>query len=375
MARRKMGTILWSDDGTSCRVQVTRGRRSDGSRRRVTRTLYGVSADEAEAEAVRMAAELGASDLAGDSMTLSDFYWGLFRDTPSNRGTPRTKTTLRGYDQAMRRYVLPTLGDVRLDRITHDMQARVVQAAGSPRNCKAVLRAVLRSAYDMGYLAEEPMRRRIVAPRHRKEQVQPWDLREVAMAVEASRSWRPELRAYLALGLSGLRKSEALAVRPRDLSVTTLHDFVTGEATESMTVTVRRSYNEVDGLREGTKNDHSVRSVPVFAPLRRDLMEIARSCDPEARLRGPRGRRGEPARPAPASQARPPRRGEPSPVGAHCCGSPSSRGPSSPCSGDSRPRRLVVFSWRLFCHNRPHTRMTLPPSIGFPRPTERVTTR
>ena len=104
------------------------------------------------------------------------------------------------------------------------------------------------------------------------------------MAVEASRSWRPELRAYLALGLSGLRKSEALAVRPRDLSVTTLHDFVTGEATESMTVTVRRSYNEVDGLREGTKNDHSVRSVPVFAPLRRDLMEIARSCDPEARL-------------------------------------------------------------------------------------------
>ena len=129
MARRKMGTILWSDDGTSCRVQVTRGRRSDGSRRRVTRTLYGVSADEAEAEAVRMAAELGASDLAGDSMTLSDFYWGLFRDTPSNRGTPRTKTTLRGYDQAMRRYVLPTLGDVRLDRITHDMQARVVIAA------------------------------------------------------------------------------------------------------------------------------------------------------------------------------------------------------------------------------------------------------
>lgn len=284
MARRKTGTVLWSDDGTSCRVQVTRGRRSDGSRRRVTRTLYGVSADEAEAEAVRMAAELGASDLAGDSMTLSDFYWGLFRDTPSNRGTPRTKTTLRGYDQAMRRYVLPTLGDVRLDRIAHDMQARVVQAAGSPRNCKAVLRAVLRSAYDMGYLAEGPMRRRIVAPRHRKEQVQPWDLRGVAMAVEASRSWRPEPRAYLALGLSGLRKSEALAVRPRDLSVTTLHDFVTGEATESMTVTVRRSYNEVDGLREGTKNDHSVRSVPVFAPPRRDLMEIARSCDPEARL-------------------------------------------------------------------------------------------
>lgn len=286
MAKRKVGTIKWSADGSSCQVRVYRGRRSDGSRRVLTRTLHGVSRDEAEAEAVRMAAELGASDLAGDSMTLRDFYYGVFRDTPSNRGTPRTKTTLRGYDKAMEAYVLPSLGDVRLDRVTHDMQARAVRAAGSPRNCKAVLRAVLRVAYDMGYIAEMPMQRRIVAPRRKKEPAQPWDRREVALAMEAAKAWRPELVAYLALGLSGLRKSEALAVRPCDLSLTKLYDFATGEETESMTVTVRRSYNEVDGLREGTKNDHSARAVPVFVPMREALAEVARSCAPEARMVG-----------------------------------------------------------------------------------------
>ena len=286
MARRRVGTITWSDDGASCQIQVVRGRTSDGRRRKLTRTLHGATRDEAEAEAVRMAAELGASDLAGDSMTLSDFYWGVFRDSPSNRGAPRSKMTLKGYDYAMRAYVLPTLGDVRLDRVTHDMQARVVQQAGSPRNCKAVLRAVLRAAYDMGYIQEMPMQRRIIAPRHRKEQVQPWDRGEVMAAMEASEGWRPELVAYLALGLSGLRKSEALAVRPRDLSVTKLYDFATGAETESMTVTVRRTYNEVNGLREDTKNDHSARAVPVFPPMRRALVDVARSCDPDERIVG-----------------------------------------------------------------------------------------
>lgn len=222
MARRKVGTLTWSADGSRVKIQVMRGYRSDGSRRVLTRTLHDVSADEAEAEAVRMAAELGASDLAGDSMTLAEFYRGVFRDSPSNRGRPRTKGTLRGYDYAMDHYVLPTLGDVAVGRVTHDQVAAVIRAAASPKNCKTVLRAVLMAAYDMGYVAERPLQRRVPTPRARAEQVQPWDRLEVASALKAAEGWRPELRAYLALGLSGLRKSEAMAVRPCDLSLTKL---------------------------------------------------------------------------------------------------------------------------------------------------------
>lgn len=284
MAKRKVGTLTWSADGSSVKVQVMRGYRSDGSRRVLTRTLHGVSADEAEAEAVRMAAELGASDLAGDSMTLAEFYRGVFRGSPSNRGRPRTKSTLRGYDYAMDHYVLPALGDVAVGRVTHDQVAAVIRAAASPKNCKTVIRAVLMAAYDMGYIAEKPLQRRVPTPRPRSEQVQPWDRLEVASALEAAEGWRPELRAYLALGLSGLRKSEAMAVRPCDLSLTKLFDFATGAETESMTVTVRRTYTEADGVREDTKNDRSARAVPVFAPCRGMLAGVAVGVPPTERL-------------------------------------------------------------------------------------------
>lgn len=286
MAKRKIGSIKWLPDGRSCQIRVQRGYRQDGSPRTLTRTLHDVSADEAEAEAVRMAAELGSSDLAGGAMTLGSYYWGVFRDTPSNRGRRRTRSTLRGYDYAMEHYVLPTLGGVRLDRITHDQIVSVVQAARSPRNCKTILRAVLLAAYDAGYLVEKPFQRRVPTPRPRAEQVQPWDRAEVAAALEAAEGWRPELRAYLALGLSGLRKSEALAVTPSDLAVARVYDFATGEERESMTVTVRHVFTEDDGLREGAKNDSSVRSVPVWVPCRAMLAGAARGCGPDDRIVG-----------------------------------------------------------------------------------------
>lgn len=41
--------------------------------------------------------ELGSSDLIGDSVTLRAYYYGIFRDGLSNRGTPRTKATIDSY--------------------------------------------------------------------------------------------------------------------------------------------------------------------------------------------------------------------------------------------------------------------------------------
>lgn len=285
MPKRKLGSITWSKDGSSCMIQVSRGWRSDGSRRRLTKRLSGVTPEEAEIELAKMAMSLGASDLIGDSVTLRTYYYGIFRDGMSNRGAPRTQATLEFYDQAMECYVLPTLGDVYLSSITHDQVARVVLAAGSPRNCKRTLRAVLMSAYDAGYIEDRPFSRRIHTPQVRKAQTQPWDPSEVARAIEAARSYhRQEVLAYLALGLSGLRKSEALAVRPCDLSLSTVVDFATGDSHTSMAVSVTRSYTDADGVKESTKNASSVRSVPIFVPLRDDLASIARTIDPQERL-------------------------------------------------------------------------------------------
>lgn len=285
MPKRKLGSITWSDDGSSCMIQVSRGWRSDGSRRRLTKRLSGVTPEEAEIELAKMAMSLGSSDLIGDSVTLRAYYYGIFRDGLSNRGTPRTNSTLRFYDSAMECYVLPAIGDVYLSSITHDQVARVVQEAGSPRNCKRTLRAVLMAAYDAGYIEERPFSRRIRTHTEKKAQELPWDAQEVAAAIEAARAYRrPEVLAYLALGLSGLRKSETMAVRPCDLSMSTVVDFTTGESRTSMTVSITRSYTSDDGVKESTKNAASARSVPVFVPLRDDLAAIAQQCDPQARI-------------------------------------------------------------------------------------------
>lgn len=90
-------SIIWSDDGSSCMLQVSRGWRSEGSRRRLTKRLSGVTPEEAEIELTKMAMSLGSSDLIGDSVTLRAYYYGIFRDGLSNRGTPRTKATIDSY--------------------------------------------------------------------------------------------------------------------------------------------------------------------------------------------------------------------------------------------------------------------------------------
>lgn len=282
--KRSAGSISWSKDGKSCRIRVARGFREDGSRRWVTKTLHDVTKDEAEAEVARLVKELTNSDLVGSSMTLDTYYHTIFRSGTSNRGKPRSAVTLAGYDYIMEGTVLPQLGSLPLHRITHEQMAGVIRGAKSPTNCKTTLRAVMLSAYNDGFLAERPFQRRILTPKKKKEQTQPWDTREVSLALKAFQDAPPEMQAYLALGLSGLRKSEALAVRPCDLAMTKLYDFTTGQETESMTVCVRRSYSDREGVREDTKNDHSQRSVPVFAPCRKMLMEIARGMKPEDRF-------------------------------------------------------------------------------------------
>ena len=47
----------------------------------------------------QLAQELGVSQAAHAGVTLDMYYWGVFRDSPSNRGKPRSKASLREYDK------------------------------------------------------------------------------------------------------------------------------------------------------------------------------------------------------------------------------------------------------------------------------------
>lgn len=280
--RRKVGHIRKSPGG-GWDVSVTRGTTEDGRPRTLRRHVDG-SYEDADAACYALAARLGRSLAAGSGVTLAQYYRGVFRSAPSTRGKPRSRATLRAYDSQMEGHVLPAVGDVPLSRLSHERVKAVVLSARSPRKCKETLRAVLRAAYDDGLIEERPMERRIATPRERRRQAQPWDAVEAAAALAALEGYRrPEVEAYLILGLSGLRAEEALAVSPSDVRAQQTYDVATGEAVRSITVSISATYTYDDGYRPETKTDFSERTMPVVVQGRRRLLEIvdaARPADP-----------------------------------------------------------------------------------------------
>lgn len=110
-------------------IRVQAGFRADGHVRRVSRTVHGTET-EADIAIAQLARELGVSQAAHAGVTLDMYYWGVFRDSPSNRGKPRSKASLREYDGQMDNYISPVLGGHRhlRDHPRHD--AKLHRALG-----------------------------------------------------------------------------------------------------------------------------------------------------------------------------------------------------------------------------------------------------
>lgn len=256
-------------------IRVQAGFRADGHVRRVSRTVHGTET-EADIAIAQLAQELGMSQAVHAGVTLDMYYWGVLRGSPRNRDKPRSRASLREYDGQMDNYISPVLGGIDISEITHDMMRSCIERSGAPAKTKTTLRAVMRRAFDDGWVTLEPFRCRIIAPEAAEA------LRRLAASDD-----RADLvmSAYLILGLSGLRKEEALAVRPCDLKVTTTYDFATGQPTVSEYIEVCRAYTDEDGVKE-TKNDHSVRTVPVLLAGRERLHQIMDELRPSITVEG-----------------------------------------------------------------------------------------
>ena len=259
-------------------VRASLGRRADGKRRAVSRTVHGTEAD-ASVAAVRIMAERGSCPSVGESVTLEQYCRGVFRLAPSNRGTTRSAATLAQHDSQMERNVLPFIGDAPLSAITRGRVKAVVLASSAPALTKRTLRAVMRAAYDDGLIDEKPLERRIVTPQARRPQRAPWTAREAPAALAAMRG-RP-LGAYLVLGLSGLREEEALGISPADIVPQATFDIVTGTEVRTLTLVARRRRTGADGLVDGAKNDASVRERPAIVAGRERLLEIVAATRPD----------------------------------------------------------------------------------------------
>lgn len=223
-----------------------------------TETVHGTRL-QAEMRAARIAQEMGSSKAWERGVTLAEYY-EIFRNSESNRGTPRDPSTVKWYDRAMA-YPLEMLGHELLSKLQHEQIAEAVRRSPSPDNSKRALRAVLRRAYDEGLMPSKPLERRIPTNKERKSRQSPWTPQEVSHALVAIPLKDPLMGVYLALGLSGLRRGEALGARWEDIEEGMLH--------------VLWTYSDVNGHRPKPKNDGSERWVPIF-PLLSGFVESQR---------------------------------------------------------------------------------------------------
>lgn len=274
MSKSTIGHVEPVSDGL-WRVRVQRGTGIDGRPSVRSEYVHGTK-EEARARAAAMALEMGRTVDGMDGMTLREYWSAVFPGKPSNRGTPRSKNTMRFYRGEMERNILPLLGDVALSRMTHAQVRDCIQRASSPVDCKRTLSAVLRSAYDDGLMPERPLDRRVPVEKRHRERPQPWTRFEVSAALSGLADAPWTIRAYLALGLSGLREEESLGVRPIDLRRQSTYSFATGEEVETMTVTVAQTWTDAGGLSPRAKNDFSLRTVPVLPACREMLSAAAR---------------------------------------------------------------------------------------------------
>lgn len=280
MTRRTTGCVTRLDNG-SWFVRVSCGYRSDGKRRVVRKTVHGTY-DDACLEAARIKFDMSTGNV-GDSLTLREYY-SIFRTKNSTRGKPRAQSTLYAYDSQMRRNVLPYIGDRPISAITHAEMKRVIMQCKTQARCKEVLRAVMLSAYDDGLIDDKPFQRRIATPRKHRQQTAPWDAQEAIEAISALTGYRrPEIEAYMILGLSGLRTEECLGALRRDVQPRETFDLSTMSTVRTMVVAVHATYTYHDGFREGTKTDFSTREVPVAVWGRERLLRIVAASMPEDR--------------------------------------------------------------------------------------------
>jgi integrase len=224
--------------------------------KRVRRTFYGVTRAEA-AEKLRKALELvkGQAQIPGAQLRLGDFLDRWLEDVIK---PTRQRSTWSGYEVNVRRHIKPTLGHVRLAKLTPaQVQSLITSKLDeglSPRTVQyihATLRAALSTAVRWGLVVRNvalPVRTATVD----RAPVRPFSRDEAHQVLEAAAH---RLGAFFTVAMAvGLRPSEALALTWDDLDL------------EARLVHVRRSLDRRrsdDFQFKPTKSRRSRRTIPL----------------------------------------------------------------------------------------------------------------
>ena len=182
---------------------------------------------------------------------LADAGAGLVRN---RSGDPYKPSALRGYEQALRTHLLPSIGGARLDDVRRpDLQAladRLLRDGLSPstvRNALMPMRAICRRAHARGEIADNPTRGlELPAVRGRRDRIaEPQEA--AALLAALGEKDRP---LWATAFYAGLRRGELQALRWSDLD------------TARGIIQVRRSWDRVAGEIE-PKTEAGRRVVPI----------------------------------------------------------------------------------------------------------------
>ena len=206
------GTIVQRKDGRWQASIMLNGKR---------RTVYG----KTKAEAVRKLAQLrGQASSCGTlpdpgKRTVNDLL-DLWLETAAPTLKPRT---LANYNAFCNAYIRPTLGNVRLSRLSPDQLQSLyahLQAQGHRRTAQIVhniLHRALQMAVLWRWLPENPADR-VLRPSYRPRRKELWTAEELAAFLAGTREhWLHPLWVFLTT--AGCRLGEALALRWEDVDL------------------------------------------------------------------------------------------------------------------------------------------------------------
>lgn len=171
------------------------------------------------AEALRRSmVGLRERDLEPSSQTLADYLREWISGLPDGRRPPRPRT-IEHYRYVVERYLIPALGDVRLDRLTpRRIQAWVdADRTASAHHRYAVLRRALNVAKRQHILADNPATA-IEPPEASEYRGRPLEVHEIRALLLATTGDRLNALWRLAMD-SGLRVSELLGLSWDDLDL------------------------------------------------------------------------------------------------------------------------------------------------------------
>jgi integrase len=246
-----------------------RFRDRDGRTQRCRQDARVQTAAGARAEAERLklyTAEHGTLEAQVEVPTFTEFWNGQFGALVLPRYRP---ATVERYKRLFASDLRPVVGRTRLDAVgapeSRALQVRVIERGADPRPQLALLRTVLREAFELEVIARAP-RLPPLPPKPKKLPAAP-PLEVVQRLLDGSSGW---LRVAIALAVFGSqRNGEVRALRVMDV------DF------GGIVVNVRKAFS-ADLVVTPKSGDE--RAVPLAEPLRAILIEAAKGKKPTDRL-------------------------------------------------------------------------------------------